>query len=418
MKKILYLILLLLPQFSFAQDSLRVMFYNLYRFPVNAPANREFLLEQILKEAKPDLLMACEIVNKDGSDRILNTAFHSLPDSFSAPQFVYCPTAEDDPLQQMVYYNTRKLTLLHQEALPAIIRDINHYTFYLNNSYSSGDSALLDVFVTHLKAGEGSANSWLRETMADSFVKALQKIPTNHHVLLAGDFNFYSDQEAAFRIFTDTSNVIKMEDPLLQPGDWHNNPGFGAIHTQATRKTLSGFGLGGASGGINDRFDFILISKNLRTDSMLFYQPDSYHSFGNNGNCFNKAVNNDTCVGAYSLPLRNLLFQMSDHLPVIMNLRTSTHFPAVTKVEGSKTGQQKMLYFPKGNIFSQQLILELKTNRNNQQDVVFIYDLTGRIIETISFLPFEKRTVIRTEEWTPGLYFARYRQETVKLLKQ
>lgn len=416
MKKLYCILLSLFPLFCCAQDSLNVLFYNLYRFPVNTPANREYLLQQILKVAQPDLLMACEIVNKDGADRILNTSFNLLPDSFAAPQFVYCTTATADPLQQMVFYNTRKLTLLHQAVYHTIIRDINHYTFCLNQKTLSGDSIFLDAFVTHLKAGMGSTNSWLRETMADTFVKALQHVPQTHHVLLAGDFNFYNDDEPAYQVLTDTSNPIIMVDPVPSAGDWHENPDFRAIHTQATRKTLDGFGLGGASGGMDDRFDFILMSQNLKTDNSLYYLPGSYKTFGNNGDCFNRAINNDSCTGVYALPLRNLLFQMSDHAPVIMTMLTPGQFP--TSVNEGNAAYGKSLFYLQGNVVDQKLSLLLNGNKQHSLEKVIIYDLTGRKLR-VGFIPAsQKQFVVDLQNLSSGMYFVRMGNQVERFVKR
>lgn len=416
MKKLsLILFFGLLPFALWAQDSLKVMFYNLYRFPTNPPANREYLLKNILEFVQPDLLMGSEIINQDGSDRILNTSFSGLPDSFAAPRFVPCPTAGDDPLQQMAYYNTRKLTLLHQEAIHTIIRDINHYTFYLNTSLKGKDTVFLDAFVTHLKAGNGNTNRWLRGTMADSFVKALAHVPANHHVILAGDFNFYNSSESAYQKFTDTTNPIIMVDPINSPGDWHDNPAFTAIHTQATRLTLSGFGLGGASGGMDDRFDFILMSKNMETDSTLYYLPGSYKAVGNNGNCFNRSIDNDTCTGIYPLPLRHILFQMSDHAPVVMTLLTPGQFP--NSIASIPPSNPKIILFPNGNIAHEQLSIIIKNNRKSYpSSPLIIYDLAGRILKEFPIASHQTKFTLDISNISSGMYFIRYREAVERFI--
>src|SRR5690606_11083537 len=97
-------------------DSLRLMFYNVYRFPVKVPAGRELLLRHIVDEVRPDLLMVCEIVNEQGADLILENAFTTLPDSFRRAVFHYSRAAQDDPLQQMVFFNARKLQLIDQQV--------------------------------------------------------------------------------------------------------------------------------------------------------------------------------------------------------------------------------------------------------------------------------------------------------------
>lgn len=415
MKKLLLLFCCWLPLLCFAQDSLTVMFYNLYRFPTNAPANREFLLKEIVDNVQPDLLLACEIVNRDGAERILQTSFQGIPDSYAAPDFEYCPTATADPLQQMAYYNTRKLTLLHQEALHTIIRDINHYTFMLNGENVAADTVFLDAFVTHLKAGGGSSDSWLRATMADTFVEALHHIPPGHYVLLAGDFNFYDDQEPAYRIMTDTANPVVMVDPVDRPGNWHNNSDFKDMHTQATRKTLDGFGLGGASGGLDDRFDFILMSRNLENDNQLYYLPGSYRVVGNNGNCFDRAIDNDSCAGIYPLSFRHFLFQMSDHAPVAMTLLTPDHFPA--SVPDIPEKDKSAISFPEGNHAGHHLRVLLGRANPANDDLLLIYDLSGRVLKRLNCSLSQDIYTINTDAWAPGIYFIRFRNAVAKFVK-
>lgn len=416
MRKLLLLICCWLPLCCLAQDSLTVMFYNLYRFPENAPANRAFLLKEIVHEVKPDLLLACEIINREGSDDILRNSFQGLADSFAAPEFVYCPTATDDPLQQMAYYNTRKLTLLYQEELRTAIRDINHYTFMLNNRSAIADTIFVDAFVTHLKAGNSAADARLRAAMADTFVQALDDIPAGHHVLLAGDFNFYDDQEPAYLVLTDTTNPVVMVDPANRPGDWHDNPDFKDMHTQATRKVLGGFGIGGASGGMDDRFDFILMSEDLQTNNRLYYLPGSYRVIGNNGNCFDRAIDNDSCVGNYSLAFRHILFQMSDHAPVAMTLATPEAFP--TSVADMKRTSLSTIHFPQGNLATGHLKIFLNRKMPAANDCLIICDISGRVLKRIPCTLFQDVYTINTKTWASGLYFVRFRNVVAKFVRE
>lgn len=400
------------PLLSCAQDSLNVMFYNLYRFPVNYPDNREFLLKNIVAYARPDLLMACEIVDEAGAKRVLRTSFSSMKDSFARAGFVYSASAAGDPLQQTVFYNTRKLVLTEQETLLTSVRDINHYTFILNTT-SNSDSVFLDVFVTHLKSSTGTTNELLRLAMIDTFTQALEHIPSDHHVLLAGDFNFYSSAtEPAYQKILDSNNAVRMVDPIDMPGDWHNNPAFRAIHTQATRLTLDGFGLGGAGGGMDDRFDFIFMSANLRTGNDLHYQPGSYKAFGNNGNCFNRKIDNDTCVGIYPITLRHVLFQMSDHTPVIMQLLTDQLFPV------GATSQQvpPVISLNTGNVVHNYLSLKINSLQMRHGALLFIYDYTGRILKRVAVTRPSFSIDIRL--LTPGMYFLRMGGSVLKFIKR
>ncbi len=306
-----------------AQGRIGVMFYNLYRFPENPPSKREYILKDILGESPPDLLMVCELTSEYGADRILDHSLAPLGASYKRAQFIPTRTDVSDPLQQMVFYNAQKLSLIQQRAYPTAVRDINHYTFVLHADYTKSDTVFIDVFIAHFKSSEGLANQKLRSDMADTFLRVVNKLPRHHFVLFGGDFNFYSDAEPAYRKITDTNNINVMADPIQQPGFWHDNDLFRSIHTQATRSSTKGFGIGGASGGLDDRFDFIFMSDNFFKEDNLRYVPGSYKAVGNNGNCLNQRIDAYECEGEYSLEMRQLLHRMSDHTPLILELETA-----------------------------------------------------------------------------------------------
>jgi len=325
MRKLLTLVLVIFCGTSFGQQYINAMFYNLYRFPVQPPANRENILKDILDTYHPDLFMNSELVNEVGADLILNVSLnHNGISKYARAPFVFTHGDTTDPLHQMVFYNKEKLILLQQLAYPTKVRDINHYTFLLN---TVGDSIYLDAFVAHLKSSDGPANRQLRLEMIDTFVKKLEAVPSGHYVLLAGDFNFYSSyNEPAYQKILDTANAIVMVDPIHTPGKWNGNDSFKAIHTQATRLSSDGFGEGGASGGMDDRFDFIMMSENLEQQGTLRYVEGSYKAYGNNGNCFDNRIDAYDCEGPYPLALRQNLYNMSDHVPVVMQLKVNREF--------------------------------------------------------------------------------------------
>ncbi len=318
------------------QATLDIMFYNLYRFPENPPYKREQILKEVLNYYMPDLLMVCELTSEYGADQILSACFDEK--SYGRADFVPVQSPTDDLLQQMVFYNRNKLILTSQETYPTTVRDINRYTFVLHTENIAGDSVFLHVFVAHFKSSEGVANEQLRLGMADTFVRALSNLPVNGHVLFAGDFNFYSEDEPAYQRITGEDNPIIMTDPAETPGNWHDNEAFSHVHTQATRTSARGFGIGGATGGLDDRFDFIFMSADMRQGDILRYVPGSYKAMGNNGNCLNQRIDAYDCSGNYDLELRQHLHQMSDHTPVIMQLASEKlRFTGMGRISSGKT---------------------------------------------------------------------------------
>ncbi len=323
------------------QSELKVMTYNLLNFPTTLYYNdavsdfmpRTYVLKSIIDDYEPDLLLVCELENIQGANLILNEVLHTEDHKYSCPDFVYNQSSKDRSLQQFIYYNNQKLTLESQHTIHTAIRDINHYEFKLN---IYNQAIYLDVFVAHLKAGGGSNNENKRLKMVKKLTEYLENIPTDHYVIFGGDFNLYDADEPAYQNLLSTNNAIILKDPIDRYGNWHNNADFQDIHTQSPLTYNGGFqdnsgDTDGATGGMDDRFDFILVSENLLNSSDLYYVDGTYHAYGNNGNCFNDNINDVSCNGDfYSQELRDQLANMSDHLPVVMTLQT----PQTLSVEG------------------------------------------------------------------------------------
>ncbi|MCA9266101.1 MAG: hypothetical protein KDA60_19710, partial [Planctomycetales bacterium] len=103
-------------------------------------------------------------------------------------------------------------------------------------------------------------------------------------------------------------------DPLNRPGTWHNTSSFRAIHTQSPADDSNAMLVGG---GIDDRFDFQLLSGELLDNEGMSYLAGSYHAFGNNGtHTLNQPINVPGNT-AQSVSVLDALATASDHLPVV-----------------------------------------------------------------------------------------------------
>ncbi len=134
-----------------------------------------------------------------------------------------------------------------------------------------------------------------------------------------GDFNVYSGSDDAYQTITNYNNAaIRFIDPIDQLGAWNNNSTFAAIHTQSTNSSSNGCA---ASGGMDDRFDFILVSDELRFGTKsINYVEDSYKAFGQDGLHFNSSIAAPPANGVVSEEVAYALQNMSDHLPVVLQL--------------------------------------------------------------------------------------------------
>lgn len=305
----------------FAQGTINTMFYNVLEFPSASPSNRGILLKNILSEYQPDIFMACEIESLDGANIIRDVTFNSENYEFERAPFAENQSS-DSPLQQMLYYRRNMFSLEAFSTIVTNTRDINRYVLKLNTANGAVDPVQIYIYICHLKSSQGAANELERLDMVNRFTADLATIPANSFVLFSGDLNLYSANEPAYQELVDPTNAIGLRDPINTPGDWHNNTAFAGVHTQSTRISSGGFGAG-AGGGMDDRFDFILISENIITNPKLRYVADSYKSFGNNGNCYDMDVNDPFCAGIFGQELRNNLYTMSDHLPVVIQLQTN-----------------------------------------------------------------------------------------------
>ena len=361
----------------FSQETINLMFYNLLDFPDAPPSNRDEILKAILDDYQPDLFMVCELQSEIGANTVLSSFSRTVDDSYRAAEFITNQSSTSSNLQQLVFYNSQKLILVDEGIITTSIRDINHYIFILNTQEASENPIYLDVFVTHLKASQGFVNEQLRLQMVTEFTNTLSNIPSDRFVIFSGDLNLYTSNESAYQELLDPTNSIVFKDPIDRSGGWNNNITFQDIHTQSTRISNDGFDDFGAGGGLDDRFDFILISENLQTSSTLHYVNDSYKTFGNNGNCFNKNINDDSCTGtAYSQSIRDHLYNMSDHLPVIMQLQTDLVLNLSDNLQSNK-----YIQFKNGNVIACSIILELDSSLLDKK--IYIHNSIGQKVKSV-----------------------------------
>ena len=419
MKNKIFLILFFIAlscNISFAQETFKAMFYNLLNFPLQAPAaSRLNELETILTDYQPDLFMVCELNNISGANMILNRMQQNINANYTMANFVL-NTSDDNigdqnDLQNIIYYDTTKFSLESQTEITSIYRDFNHYVLKLNTINQNSNPILLNVIVVHLKASSGTQNEDLRFQMAQDLTNYLDTISNSEYVLFGGDFNFYTFSENGFQEFLDTDNNITFIDPANRIGSWHNNSNYVDVFTQSTRTTTS---LGGAAGGFDDRFDFILTSENMQNNPELQFENGSYQVYGNNANtnCYNSAINSTDCAGSdFSFTIRNALHNFSDHLPVTINITTNETLLSVPEFVENKT----TFKIVGTNIVQNQLKIKVKL-KPTFANYVGIYNSIGQLIETISIKENIELNV-NTTSYSNGMYYVALNGVNVKPLK-
>ena len=330
MKKYTFIILgLLLTSIGFSQtETIRMMQYNLLYYTeqgvsgCNSSTNnlntKDAALRTIIDYVQPDILTVNEIgSNVSYADRIVNNVLNTN----GRYGYMHCPLTNysGGNIANMLFYNSAKLAFHSHFYLTTVNRDINGYKMYYKTpNLAYGDTVFTTFILMHLKAGTGSDNEQKRYSQVVRLMNYLESSGLYGNLCLSGDFNIYGASEDAYQHLIHYSNSLyKFYDPIDVEGEWNNSYSFRQVHTQSTHSDDNGCA---ASGGLDDRFDFILVSSPVYYGSRkVSYVDGSYTALGNDGNHFNKSINSPANQAVPS-SVADALYNMSDHLPVIMDL--------------------------------------------------------------------------------------------------
>jgi len=328
MNKLLLCAILIASLNLFSQDTLTFMQYNLLNYGNytdyctsinNNIEEKDQYISTIVQYLQPDVFTVNEVAGSEAiHQHLLDQAVNAGgSDKYKMANFIHVASPY---LVNLLFYDHHKLTLHSHVIAQSLIRDVDVYKLYYNsNDLESGDTAFVVCVVAHLKAGNNSADADKRNTMAQNTMTFLENYGDDENYLLSGDFNVYTSSEEAYQIFTQYSNSsLRFSDPIDKPGAWNNNSAFASYHTQSTHSTSSGCP---STGGMDDRFDFILMSNNLKFGvKHLTYVPSSYHAVGQDGLHFNKDITASPTNTSVPPDVLTALYGNSDHLPVTLKL--------------------------------------------------------------------------------------------------
>lgn len=288
---------------SVEYDTLKIATYNLLNYPGNDTTGHNPNFRTVIKEINPDILVAQEVISQAGVDGFLNNVMRSFGRPYAAGLFINGPDTDN-----AIFYDSTKLAFISNTPIKTALRDINGFKMV---NKASNDTFI--VYSVHLKASSGSSNEILRAAEVDSLRKATNKLPLNTDFMVLGDFNIYRYSESAFQKLLNQSSSGYFIDPLNLTVNWSNDPLYAKYHTQSTRtRQLPD---GGSTGGMDDRFDMILISDAVNGVGGMQYVPNSTVNYGNDGFHFNDSINKPPNI-AVGQVIANALHYASDHLPV------------------------------------------------------------------------------------------------------
>lgn len=381
MKKILLIIFLLIYNcFSLlSQETIRIMAYNLLYFGSytsfctsanNNYATKAAHLHTIVDYIKPDIIAVTELSPNQNS----YFAGYILGNSLNINGIKHYRTAplsneSDSNIVNGLFYDNTKFDLFSNNVIETSVRDINIYTLKYK-LYS--EPVYISVIIAHLKAGSSSSDEQSRAENIDLVMSFLANFSLSQNYLFVGDLNLYSFEEPAYQKLVNPINPeLKFFDPIDQEGNWHDNPIFAHVHTQSTRNDNSNSCF--ASGGLDDRFDFILANEAVMNGTNnIKYKNESYITFGQDGLRLNSSLISPTNT---SLPANviSALYNMSDHLPVYADF----YFGDINNIYDYTSFDDKLINVQ--NPVYEDITIEFPIDYNGDITII-IYEISGKII--------------------------------------
>ncbi len=399
----------------FAQtDTLRLMQYNILNYrnttaqctnSTNNADDKDGYLQTIVEYVQPDVIL----VNEMGShwlnpNKILTNALNKNGvNHFDQAEF---SNNGFSSLTNMLFFNKDKLTLHNQAMIDKdlggsnLVRVIDVYTLYMNyaNALAKGDTVFMTFFVAHLKAGSTSADKTKRADMTEAAMDYLKNNYQDHNYFFAGDFNIRTHSETCYQTLTKNSATnIRFYDPKDAPGSWNNNSNYANLHTQSSH---SGDTRGGcfSSGGMDDRFDFILCGKEVLDDVLgVQYISGTYKAIGQDSRRFNGDVKFPANNEVPTL-VTHALYEMSDHLPVVMDVEVNDKTAGLRKNVSRKS--LVINYLNDNNV-------EVYMPHGQQIQQVSIYDNAGKLVYSNASVNSETKINVNTTSYSGGLYIVR-----------
>jgi len=301
-------------------------------------STRDNAMEDIIDHVLPDLLVVNEM---DGNNSIspARLQLNALNQNGRA-YYTSAKRSGSGSLINMLYYNKEKFVLESQTDISKdlsnsnLVRVIDIYTLrYIDTNLSiHKDTTRINIIAAHLKAGNSSNDETERGEATEAVMAYLDSNNLDGNFLFAGDLNLYKSTEPAYQdliSYVDTN--FRFFDPVNTAGTWSNRSVYASLHTQSTRSSSSGCFVGG---GMDDRFDFILASDEIMNNiDKVEYISNTYKALGQDGKRFNGSVNSPANTSEPSAVI-TALNNMSDHLPVIMDLKIT--LPLATSIAENK----------------------------------------------------------------------------------
>jgi len=291
-------------------DTFTIMQYNLLMYPLNNP-NKGIYMRPILNYLQPDIITLNELTNISAVDSLYSSGIDTA-------KYAFGTFFSDGTLGNAIVYNKQRLAQASSRVMLTSPRKTQIYKLYnIQQDFQAyPDTVFMTFFIVHFKSSQGTTNETTRLIQAQD-IRDYTRIFAPSNFILSGDFNMYRSSEPAYQKLLETGD-LPFFDPIDRPGSWNNNVTFKDIHTQSPRTTSFD---GGVTGGLDDRFDIIMVAEEIMQGTGgIRYIPNTYSAPGNDGQHFNQSIVSAPANTSAPDSVIQALHLMSDHLPVVMKI--------------------------------------------------------------------------------------------------
>lgn len=293
----------------------------------------------------PDIIVGQEFLSASAVTAFL-AALNTAPGTsgtWAAGTFVNGPDTDN-----AFFYRSDRVDFLQHTIVgpgggtPLPPRDTTRYDVRLKGYGGFGPK--LAIYAAHMKSGSTSDDEARRLAEATRIRFNAQNLPNDFAgTMVVGDFNTQTWTDGGFLklVQSEANNVGRFFDPINTLASWDNNSAYRFVHTQDPV----------GAGGMDSRFDFLLLSSSLVDGVGFDYIGNpaisfstttwndinhSYRSWGNDGSTYNGqiAVATNSMVGAVIAQALKNASTTAGHLPVFLDLRVPAEISAMPGIVG------------------------------------------------------------------------------------
>lgn len=406
MKQTLLAVLLILSTSLFyAQDTIRIMTYNLLNYEyypsycndnINIIDEKKNYINTIIDYTLPDIVGFVEVYN----DLAVKYSLLGVMNRNGRDFYDFTPFNTPNSLSGIVYYNKNKFELFASiEVNVDGLRDLKIYSFKLKETTPE---IHVHIVLGHLATSQSGEQD--RALQIAALYDKLEQQGHNNNYIIMGDLNVYHEDEAMFDdILRHSNQELRFYDPvemmdnegaMIDLGSYENR----FYHTQSTSAYNNpNHNECFATGGLDDRFDMILVDDDIMSgEGKILYIENSYTTPGQDGYHYNTYLT-DGANNSAPANVIEALQKNSDHLPVYADFIFGE--PA-----GISSFSNNNLKISCNNPATDNLDLSIKLSSPDEVEICIFNVLGNQLLKTSRLITRRENLQIPINTFPNGLY--------------